>query len=355
MAGRGGLNLTHSEPLPQFMKRYGAAEKFLTPAIDSFTPQDLRDWCDGLGEESFVGSSGRVFPKSFKASPLLRAWLARLDAAGVQFKFNCDWHGWDGEGRLLFEGAEPVKADATLLALGGASWAKLGSDGGWTELLASEGITIAPMQAANCGFTVAWSDYFRDKFAGQPLKPVTAHFGGRSVQGEMMISRNGIEGGAIYAIASALREALPAQLEIDLRPGLAPEELAQRLSAPRARQSFPNFLRKVSGLSPAAVSLLREGISGDELTALPADKLAKRIKAFPLTLTQTFPIDRAISTAGGIALDEFDGNMMLKKLPGIFAAGEMLDWEAPTGGYLLQASFATGVLAAQGIAEYLEK
>jgi uncharacterized flavoprotein (TIGR03862 family) len=364
MAGRGGLNLTHSEPLPQFMARYREAAPKLQAAIAAFPPDALRAWSEALGEPTFVGSSGRVFPKAFKASPLLRAWLRRLDAAGVQFAFRHRWTGWDEEGRLLFQtpdGTRSVEPRATVLALGGASWPRLGSDGGWTEVLADKDIAIAPLRPANCGFTVGWSDIFRSRFEGQPLKGVALTFGAQAVRGEAVITRAGIEGGAVYALSTELREAVAATgeaiLHVALRADIDQAELARRLSASRGKQSFSNFLRKAAQLSPVAVGLLQEAAIGigASLSSLPPDRLAGLINAVPVKLTGVAPIARAISSAGGITLDEIDADFMLCKLPGVFAAGEMLDWEAPTGGYLLQASFATGATAAKGVLDWLKR
>nr|WP_256460601.1 TIGR03862 family flavoprotein [Bradyrhizobium sp. A19] len=362
MAGRGGLNLTHSEELPAFLSRYREAAEWLEPAIRAFPPQRLRDWCEALGEPTFVGSSGRVFPVAMKASPLLRAWLRRLATQGVRFELRHRWIGWDGEARLTFEtpaGLRAITADATVLALGGASWPRLGSDGGWAALLAAKGLAIAPLRPANCGFTIAWSDIFRDRFEGQPLKGIALSFGDRSVRGEAVITRDGIEGGAVYALSAELREAIAATgeaiLHVALRPDLAATELIRRLSAPRGKQSLSNVLRKLVQLSPVATGLLQEAAKaqGLALSSLPPDRLAPLINAVPVRLTGTAGLARAISSAGGIARDELDADFMLKRLPGIFAAGEMLDWEAPTGGYLLQASFATGVAAGKGVLKWL--
>ncbi|WP_354177096.1 TIGR03862 family flavoprotein [Bradyrhizobium sp. LA6.1] len=362
MAGRGGLNLTHSEPLPQFMARYREAAPMLRAAIAAFSPDALRVWSDALGEPTFVGSSGRVFPKAFKASPLLRAWLRRLDAAGVRFAFRHRWTGWDGEGRLLFrttDGQRPIEAKATVLALGGASWPRLGSDGGWADILASKGVAVSRLRPANSGFTVAWSDVFRDRFEGQPLKGVALTIGAHTVRGEAMITRSGIEGGAIYALSAELREAVlglgQATLTIALRPELDVAALTTRLSGTRGKQSLANFLRKAAQLSPVGIGLMQEAAiaSGRPLALFSPAELAKLINAIPVQLTGVAPIERAISTAGGVTFDELDDHFMLRKLPGVFAAGEMLDWEAPTGGYLLQASFATGAAAGRGVLRWL--
>ncbi|MBN9040357.1 MAG: NAD(FAD)-utilizing dehydrogenase [Rhizobiales bacterium 62-47] len=362
MAGRGGLNLTHSEPLPQFLSRYGAAVSHLTPAIDAFSPSELRAWSEALGQPTFVGSSGRVFPQSFKASPLLRAWLRRLDARGVKLVLRHRWTGWDSEGRLLFDtpsGRVVVEAAAVVLALGGASWPRLGSDGGWVQLLEQRGVTIMPLKPANCGFAVAWSEVFKDRFAGQPLKTVELSGGGHTVRGEAVITRDGIEGGAIYALSAVLREEIVASgqsvLRIALRPDLDADRLTARLAMPRGKQSFSTFLRKAAGLSPVAIGLLQESAksSGVSLPSLAPEALAARINGVAIVLTGTSPLAEAISSAGGIALAQLDDHYMLRRLPGVFAAGEMLDWEAPTGGYLLQASFATGAAAGRGVLEWL--
>jgi uncharacterized flavoprotein (TIGR03862 family) len=362
MAGRGGLNLTHSESLPAFLDRYGEAPPRLAAAIAALPPDALRQWSEALGQPTFVGSSGRVFPQAFKASPLLRAWLRRLDASGVQFALRHRWNGWDEKQRLLFQtldGSHLVDADATVLALGGASWPRLGSDGAWAEVLAARGVTISPLRSANCGFIVAWSNIFRDRFEGQPLKGAALSFGAHTVRGEAMITRTGIEGGAIYALSARLREAIDrsgrATLRVALRPDLETGELMARLSAAKGKQSFSNFLRKAAHLSPVGIGLLQEAAmtSGESLSSLSTASLAGLINAVPVALNATAPIGRAISTAGGIAFEELDADYMIRRLPGVFAAGEMLDWEAPTGGYLLQAAFATGAAAGRGALKWL--
>ena len=362
MAGRGGLNLTHSEALAEFLTRYGKAMPQLAAAITAFPPDGLREWSQGLGQPTFVGSSGRVFPEAFKASPLLRAWLRRLDAMGVQFRLRHRWTGWEDDGRLSFQtpdGKRVVDARATVLALGGASWPRLGSDGAWVETLGSKGVKISQLQPANCGFTVAWSDIFRDRFEGHPLKSVALSFGQRTVGGEAVITRTGIEGGAIYVLSAGLREAVAASgqasLRIALRPDLEMSDLVARLSAPKGKQSFSNWLRKAAHLSPVGIGLLQEAAmaSGVSPSSLSPAGLAGLINAVPIRLNGVAPIARAISTAGGIAFDEIDADFMIRRLPGIFAAGEMLDWEAPTGGYLLQASFATGAAAGRGALKWL--
>lgn len=362
MAGRGGLNLTHSEPLPQFMARYREAAPKLQAAIEAFPPDALRAWSEALGEPTFVGSSGRVFPKAFKASPLLRAWLRRLDAVGVRFAFRHRWNGWDEEGRLAFRTPDrplAIAANATVLALGGASWPRLGSDGAWVDCLAAKGVAVAKLRPANSGFTVAWSELFRVRFEGQPLKGVALTVGAHTVRGEAMITRSGIEGGAIYALSAELREAVlsigQAALTIALRPDLDLAALTTRLSGTRGKQSLANFLRKAAQLSPVGIGLMQEAAiaSGRPLASLSPAELAHLVNGIPVQLTGVAPIERAISTAGGIAFDELDANFMIRKLPGVFAAGEMLDWEAPTGGYLLQASFATGAAAGRGALAWL--
>ncbi len=351
LAGRGGLNLTHAEPLDAFLTRYGAAAARLSPAIEAFPPDALRQWCAGLGEATFVGSSGRVFPDSFKASPLLRAWLARLAALGVALRPRHRWLGFDEAGGLLFAapgGRIIEQAGAVVLACGGASWPRLGSDGAWVDALCARGVAVAPLRPANCGFGVAWSAPFRARFAGAPLKAIAMRFGQISVRGEASVTASGREGGAVYALAGPLREAIAAhgeaRLEIDLKPDLGLEALARRLARPRGGQSLATFLRKTAGLAPVAIALLREaGPPPSEPAAL-----ARAIKEARVRLDAIAPIERAISSAGGVAWDEIDADFMLRRLPGVFVAGEMLDWEAPTGGYLLQACFATGAAAGRG-------
>ncbi|HKO71828.1 MAG TPA: TIGR03862 family flavoprotein [Bradyrhizobium sp.] len=362
MAGRGGLNLTHSEPLSDFLARYRGASSHLAPAITAFSPEALRRWSEGLGQPTFIGSSGRVFPDSFKASPLLRAWLRRLNSLGVKFVFRHRWTGWDVNGRLVFQtssGQAALDARATVLALGGASWPRLGSDAGWLETLAGKGVMISPLRAANCGFTVDWSEIFLGRFEGQPLKGVALSFGPHTSRGEAVITRSGIEGGAVYALSAELRDAIitsgDATVRIALRPDLDYPRLAARLSIPKRKQSFSNWLRKASQLSPVGIGLLQESakISGVSLLSRSSASLAELINAVPIKLNGIAPIARAISTAGGVAFSEMDPQFMIRRLPGVFAAGEMLDWEAPTGGYLLQACFATGAGAGRGALQWL--
>jgi uncharacterized flavoprotein (TIGR03862 family) len=354
LAGRGGLNLTHSEPLEAFLRRYGPAAVRLAPLIEAYPPGALTAWAEGLGQSTFVGSSGRVFPKSLKASPLLRAWLVRLQALGVEFRTRHDWTGWNAKGALTFatpEGKATATPDAVVLALGGASWPKLGSTGAWAPVLAKAGVEVSPLKPANAGFDVAWSDLFRERFPGGPLKGVALTFGRVRVRGEAMVTRHGLEGGAIYALSADLRDAIArdgsARLWIDLRPDARAEELAGKLVQQPANQSASNRLRKALHMTPLETNLLREA-HGKDLPADPA-ALATAIKGAPLTLTAIRPIERAISTAGGVAFAAVDEDLMLTARPSVFVAGEMLDWEAPTGGYLLQASFATGVAAARGV------
>jgi uncharacterized flavoprotein (TIGR03862 family) len=361
LAGRGGLNLTHTEPLETFLGRYGAATSRLRDAIEAFPPERLRAWCEDLGQETFVGSSGRVFPRRLKASPLLRAWLKRLDTAGVAFKPRHRWIGWTEDGALRFEtrtGEVAVRPDATVLALGGASWPRLGSDGGWAAIMAHAGIRVVPLRPANCAVRVNWSEVFRSRFEGAPLKRIALSFAEQSVRGEAVVTRAGLEGGGIYALSASIRDAIAAGadavLHIDLRPDLTAAALAARLEASRGKMSMSTFLRKAAGIAPVAIGLLNEAqTSRAALSAMPPDALAALIKAVPVRLTGIANIDRAISTAGGIAFDEIDTHFMLRQRPGTFIAGEMLDWEAPTGGYLLQACFATGFAAGRGALSFV--
>lgn len=360
MAGRGGLNLTHSEAMEGFVSRYGAEAETVAAWLEVFSPTHLIGWAEGLGQATFTGSSGRVFPRAMKASPLLRAWLGRLKELGVEVRTRSRCSGLRrtaGGVEWVFQtsaGERVERPDAVVLALGGASWPRLGSDGAWRGWLGADGVAVEPFRPSNVGFDVAWSAVFADRFAGKPLKPVALTHADRTVRGEVMATRYGLEGGAIYALSALLREAVERDgttvLTVDLRPDLSVEALAGRLAKPRGKDSATNWLRKVAGLSPVAVGLLRE-IPGE----LPsgADKLAKRIKAVRLTLTGAQGLERAISSAGGVRLDQLDQGLMLTALPGVFAAGEMLDWEAPTGGYLLQASMASGVVAAEGVVRWL--
>jgi uncharacterized flavoprotein (TIGR03862 family) len=353
MAGRGGLNLTHAEPLPIFLSRYGAARAWLEPVITAFPPEAVVAWCNGLGQPTFVGSSARIFPTAMKASPLLRAWLGRLGGLGVRVRVRHRWVGWDAAGALCFEGGEPDRPDVTVLACGGASWPRLGSDAAWAAYLSG---AVTPFRPANCGFLVDWSPHLRARFAGTPLKRLAIRFRDNIVRGEATITATGrLEGGAIYALSGRLRDAIDAEgsatILLDLRPDVSQAVLADRLGGPRRSQSLANTLRKQAGLSPEAIGLVQEALHAGS----SADDLAALIKALPLRLLATAPIARAISSAGGLRADALDGALMLADRPGVFAAGEMLDWEAPTGGYLLQACFSTGVAAAKGALAWLER
>ncbi len=355
MAGRGGLNLTHSEDLGAFMTRYGAAAANLAPMIEAFAPRDLIAWAEALGEPTFVGSSGRVFPRAMKASPLLRKWMARLSAQGVAIRTRMRWLGWDDAQRPQFMRAdgrvETIDASAILLALGGASWPRLGSDGAWSEILKARGVTMNALQPANVGFDVAWSTHFRERFAGQPLKNIALEFGHHRARGEVIATTYGLEGGALYTLSALLRDALtrksPQTLTIDLRPDLSRADVAAKLGRAKHGDTLSSTLRKTLGLPPIAINLLRES---SLVTTDPA-ALATLIKAAPVTLTAARGIERAISSAGGVAWSDVDAGLMVRALPGVFVAGEMLDWEAPTGGYLLQACFATGAWAAHAMLE----
>lgn len=355
IAGRGGLNLTHSEPFEMFVTRYGDRAAWMRPLLEKFPPEALVAWANGLAQETFVGSSGRIFPKSLKASPLLRAWLRRLSDQGVVFETRLTWQGWDSRGELLFRDADGDEkrraAAAVVLALGGASWPKLGSRAEWVPFLEQRGVKVNPFRPANCGFNVAWSAPMRERFAGQPLQGAAYSFEGLRVRGESVISGYGIEGGAIYALSARLRDAIAlhgtATLHVDLRPEMPLADVHRKLLRLRAGDSLSNGLRKSLNVAPVAVNLLREAF-GNEL-GTDAAVLARRVKDVPLVLTGVQGLERAISSAGGVSTDEMGADLMLKKMPGVFVAGEMLDWEAPTGGYLLQACFAQGVVAAMGV------
>ncbi|WP_040507652.1 TIGR03862 family flavoprotein [Gluconobacter morbifer] len=353
MAGRSGLNLTHAEPLDRFLSRYGTAQDWLEPAIRAFPPEALRHWAEELGQPCFTGSSGRIFPKSMKASPLLRAWLARLTARGVQFHTRHNFAGWEGN-TLRFEtpdGPRSVQADATLLAMGGASWSRLGSNGAWATLFPDETASFAP---ANCGFRPDWTPDFLDQHDGSVLHSVMLSFEGRKTRGDLTVTTRGLEGSALYALSAPLREAIArtgqATLTLDLRPALDQNAILQRLLAQRPRESQSNRLRKALALDGLSRALLRNGTPKH---ATP-QQLAAALKALPLTLTGTDTLDRAISTSGGLRQDALDARFMLRNYPGVFAAGEILDWEAPTGGYLLQGCFSTAHAAANGILGWLE-
>ncbi|MCU0954815.1 MAG: TIGR03862 family flavoprotein [Hyphomicrobium sp.] len=358
MAGRGGLNLTHSEDLDLFLSRYGRRRGNIAPALAAWSPSDAVAWAEGLGQETFIGSSGRIFPKAMKASPLLRAWLRRLSDLGVEIKLRHAWTGWNDAGQPLVSDnglpPQPIECDATILAFGGASWPRLGSDGAWRATLQAHGIPVAPFAASNCGLLVDWSEHFKSRFNGEPLKRIAATFAGETQRGEAVITHRGLEGGAIYALSSKIAaqpaEGSPSTIELDLKPDETLEIVTARLRRPRGKDSISNWLRKCLKLPPAAIGLLREvrrDLPGDP------DDLAKLIKHLPLTIAGIASLDRAISTAGGVPFEALDENLMLKHRPGTFIAGEMLDWDAPTGGYLLQATLATGVQAANGVIAWI--
>jgi uncharacterized flavoprotein (TIGR03862 family) len=363
MAGKGGLNLTHAEARESFAARYGARRPNIEPLLNGFGPDALRAWLRGLGVETFVGSSGRVFPVGMKAAPLLRAWLHRLRGAGARMHVRHRWAGWTDDGALRFvtpQGEHAVQANVAILALGGGSWARLGSDATWVPLLEQRGVHVVPLQPANCGFDIGWSSHFRAKFAGQPLKSVVASFTDSSGithtrQGECMVTDTGIEGGLVYALCAPLRDEINAKgtaiMRLDLLPGREPGRVLEEISHPRGAKSLSTHLQSRLGIKGVKAGLLREAVPKEGL-ADPA-RLAAALKALPLKLVATRPIDEAISTAGGVAFEALDEQLMIRTLPGVFCAGEMLDWEAPTGGYLLSACFASGRRAGAGALAWL--
>lgn len=364
LAGKGGLNLTHSEPYADFLTRYGPTRDDLTPFLDAFGPADLRDWAAGLGIETFVGTSGRVFPSEMKAAPLLRGWLRRLRQAGVIFHTRHRWLGWNADNRLLFttrSGTVETSAGATVLALGGASWPKLGSDGGWVSILTEKGIPITRLRPANCGFDVGWSEHFRSLFEGLPVKPAAITFTDASgqeygQQGEFIVTATGVEGSLIYALSAPIRDTIErggaATIHLDLAPDWSEARLTERLGQPKGKRSTAAHLKRTVNLDGVKSGLLWEFLERESF-ADPVG-LARSIKRLPLPLIAPRPLAEAISTAGGIAFSGLNEQLMLRDLPGLFCAGEMLDWEAPTGGYLLTACFATGRAAGLGAAEWLQ-
>ncbi|WP_051604184.1 TIGR03862 family flavoprotein [Methylobacter tundripaludum] len=363
MAGKGGMNITHSEPFDKFLSRYGSRQSYIKLMLDTFGPEALRAWVQGLGIATFIGSSGKVFPVDMKAAPLLRAWLHRLRVNGVNFYMRHQWLGWD-DGMLRFltpEGEKKVTADAVVLALGGGSWARLGSTGAWVPLLARRGISVEPLQPSNCGFDVAWSEFFRSRFAGQPLKSVQASFsnstGAEFCQlGELVVTADGVEGSLIYKMSALLREQIAASgtalIYLDLAPGRDKQFLIDRISQPRGKHSMANHLRKRIGIDSLKAGLLREALSKEDFD--DPVRLCETIKALPVKLLAARPIDEAISSAGGVTFEALDEYLMIRSAPGVFCAGEMLDWEAPTGGYLLTACFAGGRVAGEGVLAWLQ-
>jgi uncharacterized flavoprotein (TIGR03862 family) len=365
MAGKGGLNLTHAEAQELFLSRYGTRRRYVEPLVGRFGPAALRQWVGGLGVETFVGSSGRVFPAGMKAAPLLRKWLHRLRESGATFHVRHRWLGWADDGALRFatpQGEQSVRADAVILALGGGSWARLGSDAAWVPMLEQRGLRVEPLQPANCGFDIGWSEHFRSRFAGQPLKSVVASFTGSDGvthvrQGECIITDGGIEGGLVYALCAPLRDEIAAKgavvIHLDLLPGREPQRVLAEVAHPRGAKSLSTHLQSHLGIKGVKAGLLREAVPKDDF-ADPA-RLAAALKALPLRLVAARPIDEAISTAGGVAFAEFDERLMVRTMPGVFCAGEMLDWEAPTGGYLLTACFASGRAAGTGALAWLNE
>lgn len=364
MAGKSGLNLTHSEPFEKFVSRYGNRNKEIEKWLLDFTPDDLREWARGLGIETFVGTSGRVFPKEMKASPLLRAWLKRLDATRINFNLRHKWNGFvaaeDGGLSMEFEiseGIKTVKADAVVLALGGGSWARLGSDGAWVKWLDQAGVKVEALKPSNCGFDVAWSPHFRERFDGQPTKSVALSFESFRQQGEFIVTKNGVQGSLVYAASASIRDEIEAKgkavITLDMTPDRSHEWLVEKLSKPRGSRSMASHLEKTVGLKGVKVGLLHEFMPKENFSN--AERLAFFIKQMPIPLIAPRPLDEAISSAGGVTFESLDENLMIRELPGIFCAGEMLDWEAPTGGYLLTACFASGRTAGLGVLKWLNK
>lgn len=365
IAGKGGLNLTHSDPFAVFVARYRERSEAVGAWLADFDGPALREWSLGFGVETYVGSSGRVFPLDRKAAPLLRGWVRRLKESGVRFHVQHRWTGWDDAGALRFdtpEGGMAVRADAVVLAMGGGSWPELGSDAAWVAPLAARGVDIAPLKPANCGFDIDWTPWFRDRQAGAPLKPVVAYWTAldgqpRSQQGECVISADGIEGSLVYAMAADLRDTLARDgrcvLHLDLLPGQSPAQVIDKLQRPRQGRSFGEHLRRQLGLGGVKSALLFEAM-GKDAGQLPPEAIATALKRLPLSLLRPRPIAEVISSAGGVRLESLDARLMLRDLPGTFCAGEMLDWEAPTGGYLLTACFASGLRAGRGVVAYLQ-
>ncbi len=354
LAGRGGLNLTHSEPLDTFVDRYGPSASRLRAAIERFTPDDLRSWAAGLGEPTFIGSSGRVFPETFRANRLLEAWLERLDGLGVVLRTGHRWSGWADDGAVMVSGSDRdvhIDATATILSLGGASWPTTGSDGSWVQHMEDQGIDVTALRPANSGVEVTWTSVFAERFAGTPIKNVGLRCGGTTTRGELMVTEHGMEGGAVYALSQPLHDEIDkgpdTLLHVDLLPDLDHEAVLARLGRRRAKDSRSTVLRRHLGLAPVAVGLLREATVNE----LPSDDraVAELVKDVPVRVSASAPLDRAISTAGGVSWDEVDEHLMLRRRPGTYVVGEMLDWEAPTGGYLLQATFSTAVVAARDV------
>jgi uncharacterized flavoprotein (TIGR03862 family) len=358
MAGKSGLNITHSEPFEKFLTRYGKRRSQIEPMLKDFGPDTLRDWTHELGIETFVGTSGRVFPVGMKASPLLRAWLKRLDASGVTVHLRHKWTGFSADGSLQFvtpEGIITVHADAVVLALGGGSWARLGSDGAWVDELKQAGAQVEPLRPANCGFDVDWSPHFREKFEGQPVKSVVLSVGDLHQQGEFIITKEGVEGSLVYAASALLRDEIEANgsavMVLDLAPDRTDEWLVERLSKSRGSRSMASHLEKAVNIKGVKAGLLREFVSKEDFAHL--QPLAHFIKNLPVPLVATRPLDEAISSAGGVTFESLDEHLMLKDRPGVFCAGEMLDWEAPTGGYLITACMASGYTAGKGVLQWL--
>jgi uncharacterized flavoprotein (TIGR03862 family) len=345
MAGKGGLNLTHAEDAAKFVTRYGDRASYLH--LNAFGADALRAWAGELGIETFVGTSQRVFPKEMKAAPLLRAWLRRLRSHGVTFHMRHKWTGWEGDA-LTFANGVTAKADAVVFALGGASWPQLGSDGAWTKHF-----DVAPLKPANCGFDVAWSDYMKQHFAGAPVKPVVGRFGAHHRRGEFIVSESGVEGSLIYAFSAALRDEIERKGHATFLLDVAPHKTVAELARARGKASLSTHLRKRAGIDGVRAALVRELCTAEEIA--DDKKLAEKLKALPLKLLRPRPIAEVISTAGGIRFDGLTADLMLKDKPGVFVAGEMLDWEAPTGGYLLTACFATGKAAGAGALTYLKR
>ena len=358
VAGKGGLNLTHSEPREDFLSRYGVRRPQIEPLLDAFGPNELREWARELGIETYIGSSGRVFPKEMNAAPLLNAWLKRLRASGLQIYTRHRWLGWGKDNSLLFEtpdGEKNVKADAVILALGGGSRPELGSDGGWIPLLEERNVKIAPLKPSNCGFDVNWTPYFRDKFQGKPLKTVAITFQGQRIIGEFIITEKGVEGSLIYAISAQLRDEIEvggsAIIELDLTPDWTQEEVTEKLSRPRGSHSISKYLKRTIKITGVKSGLLWEFVPKENFS--DPKLLASAIKSLPIPLIAPRPLDEAISSAGGVTFEALDEHLMLHAIPGVFCAGEMLDWEAPTGGYLLTACFASGYTSGLGALDWL--